>query len=252
MHKNGYVMAVMADGRVLDEDGSSKVYLPFGTEYKVRMINKNYDRCAADLLINGDKIARFILAAGETADIERYVDDNLHGGSRFKFTHLHDSAVKDKNSLENGIVEVLYYKEKYRKPEPIIIREEHHHWPPWKDPNPYPKWPWPNTPVYMSNGDNMVFGATCNNASYGTDMPQLRAMNCSMQAPSAAEGATVRGSRSEQKFKEVSGLEFESIPVTIKLKIFNGELQTVVKYCTRCGRKKIGNDKFCSNCGSKY
>ena len=237
MHKNGYVVAVLANGQVLEEDGSNKVCLPFGAEYKVRLINKNYDRCAADLIINGDKIARFIVGAGETADIERYLDGNLHSGSKFKFTHLHDSAIKDKNSFENGLVEVLYYKEKYRKPEPLIIREEHHHWPPWKAPmSTFTPWT-----VTYDSCENSLRG-------FGTSMQ----CNAISMASAGQEGATVRGSSSSQSFSEVSGLEFESNPTIIKLKLVNGDLQTSQKYCTGCGRKKSGADKYCANCGIKY
>ena len=240
MHKNGYVVAVMANGNVLEEDGSSKIALPFGTEYKVRLINKNYDRCAADLIINGDKIARFILNAGETADIERYVDGNLNSGNRFKFTHLHDSKVKDAGSFENGIVEVLYFKEKYQKKEPVVVNN------------------WPNSPYYFDKprsswGAGPSYGASAgsNLRGFGSS-PQMSCNFMAMASAAPAEGATVRGSESDQKFASVSGLEFESTPVIIKLKIVNGELQSATRYCTGCGRKKNSTDKFCANCGIKY
>lgn len=253
MIKNGYVVAVLADGRVVDEDGSNKVALPFGTEYKVRLINKNYDRCAADLIINGNKIARFVLSAGETADIERYIDNNNNSGSRFKFTHLHDGQVKDSNSFENGLVEVLYYKERY-KPVPIVIHEDHHHWH-----DTYPKFPYPNKPFWP-----VVYGSCVNTAGFGGvtfDSAQDSGrgmsagpivMNCNMMTTlgTGMDGATVRGSKSEQKFNEVSGLEFESNATVLKLKIVNGELQLQTKYCSGCGRKRTGN--YCSNCGTKY
>jgi hypothetical protein len=244
MIKNGYVMAVIANGNVLEEDESKMVRLPFGTEYKVRLINKNYDRCAADLIINGEKVARFIVNAGETADIERFIDGSMNNGRRFKFTHLNDSQVKDKKDFDNGIVEVHFFRE-IKKPDPVIIKEVHnyHHWDKKEDP-----WkPWPTPIWYCDNtvGGGMSFGASntqglLNNASCycsATDVP--------------LGGATVRGSESTQQFSYASGHEFDSVATILKLKIVNGEIATAARYCSGCGRKRKDGDKFCSNCGTR-
>ena len=246
MYRNSYVAAVMADGRVLDEDSSSRVMLPFGMEYKVRLINKNYDRCAADLIINGEKIARFILDAGQTSDIERYVDNNMHSGSKFKFTNLNDGQVKDRNSFENGLVEVLFYRE-IKKPDPIVIREDHHHWHDYHKPYQPPSYPWP---VVYGNG-GVAFGNAQLKGMCSSSESYSMACNA-INTDAGMEGATVRGSSSDQKFKEVSGYEFDSTATIIKLKIVNGELQSSMRYCSSCGRKRQGTDKFCPNCGNKF
>jgi hypothetical protein len=244
MIKNGYVMAVIANGNVLDEDESKMVRIPFGTEYKVRLINKNYDRCAADLLINGEKVARFIVNAGETADIERYIDGNINNGKRFKFTYLNDSQVKDKKDFDNGIVEVHFFRE-IKKQDPIVIKEEHHyhHWDKKEDP-----WkPWP-TPIWYC--DNVVStGGTAIGASNTKGMNNSVSCYCSSDVPIG--GATVRGSESSQQFSYASGHEFDSIATILKLKIVNGEITTSAKYCTSCGRKRKISERYCSNCGTR-
>ncbi len=250
MYKNGCVLALIANGQVLEEDNSKRVCMPFGTEYKVRLINKNYERNAADLIVNGENIARFIVGAGETIDIERFLDGNLNSGNRFKFTSLNDSRVKDKNDFDNGIVEVHFYKER-KKQEPIIIREEHHHYdhyPVYPDPKPWK----PFSPWFGCNGDivcSFNAGDSGKGLSSGTD----NAMNFASCTASRSEvgGATVRGSNSYQQFSEVSGYEFESDATILKLKIINGEPVVGSKYCSGCGRKRKDGDKFCGNCGNK-
>ena len=257
MYKNGYVVAVLANGNVVEENGQ-RIQLPFGTEYKVRLINKNTKRCASDLIINGEKIARFILDTGETSDIERYLDGNLSNGKRFKFTHLNDTAVKDKQDIDNGMIEVHFFAEKI-KPSSTIIREEHHHhhWdqlpytPPPTYPDPFSPKPWtnPSGPYY---GDHTI----CYNSvdmqsqtlSFGGMTTDALTLNCSAGLP----GATVRGAESKQEFQLVSGYDFESVATIMKVMIINGEATVATRYCGGCGRKRRDGDKHCGNCGNKY
>ena len=246
MYKSGYVLALIANGQVLEEDDSKRVGLPFGTEYKVRLINKNYDDSAADLIVNGETVARFIINAGETVDIERFLDGNLNSGNKFKFTYLSDSKVKDKHDIDNGLVEVHFYKEK-KKTDPIIIREEHHHHY-WDKIVPEPK-PWPQTPWYYT-----TCGSTCKGSAIGeVSSITFNANYCATPTSSytGQEGATIRGSDSDQKFQEVSGKEYESTATILKLKIVNGELTAESKYCSGCGRKRKTGEKFCGNCGTR-
>ena len=247
MFKSNYVLALIANGRVLEEDNNRKVRMPFGQEYKTRLINKHYKRCACDLIVDGEKVARFVINAGETADIERFVDGSNSSGRRFKFVSIHDSAVKDKNNIEAGIVEAHFYLEKDK---PIEHHHHHYHeriiekpiYPPWKPYEPY----W----CYTNNGG--TFDLNCDPTIGGG--PAMSFNCCSAKGMSAGDvpGATVRGSESDQKFSDVFGLEFESEATILKLKIINGDMEASVKYCTGCGRKKKHGDKYCSNCGSQY
>ena len=226
MYKSGCVMSVIAQGDVLEEDDSKRVIMPFGTEYKVRLHNKNYDKYAVDLIVNGEQVARFILGAGEKADIERFIDDDMNKGNKFKFTSLNDFRVKDKNDMDNGIVEAHFYREKRKQPEKIVYFDY-----------PAKKWNQPHDPY------NPVFGATCDNF--------IGYCSTSNTMGTGMDGATVRGSESDQKFQEVSGYEFDSLATIIKIKIVNGELNIGQKYCSGCGKKRVDGAKFCGNCGNK-
>lgn len=250
MFKDNYVVVLKANGNIIEEDASKRMFLPFGQEYSVRIINKNSHNCAAELEINGEKIGRFYVKSGETTDIERYLDNNNYSGKRFKFTNLNDAAVKDKTDIDNGFIQVSFFKERPR-PEPIIIKEYHHYNDPW--PVIHPQKPWPNTPWYV--GDvvcdnyhlNKSYGGM--STSFGSSTPI--ACNASFTASNSGpiEGATVRGSESKQSFSNVYGKDFESESTIIRLKLFNGEIETKAKYCSGCGRKNSYGHKFCPSCG---
>lgn len=248
MYKEGYVAVVKYNGNIIEEDSSKRILLPFGAEYEVRLINKSIKNCATDLTINGEKIGRFFLEAGQNMDIERYLDGDNNKGKKFKFTHLNDSGVKSKTDIDNGFIEVSFYPEK-KKDEPIIIKEHHYHHydpiPPYVHPAPNVPFPRPWSPLFDGTRYAMDMGCTNDiGKSYGG-----MAMNCSSPAP--IEGATVRGSESKQSFTSVYGKEFDSIATVIRLKIFNGEVVVTNKYCSGCGRKKKYGDKYCANCGKE-
>jgi len=242
MYKNGYVVALKCNGSIIEEDASKRMYLPFGSEYAVRLINKNHTNCKADLTINGEIVGSFFINAGQTADIERYLDGSNYKGKRFKFTHLNDSGVKDKTDIDNGFIEVSFYPEKPRV-DPIVIKEHHYHHdvypilPPSKPYGPAPFW-------YGTEFTNGV--------SYGGSVGMSASFcssNMKVADSSPLEGATVRGSDSDQKFETVYNKDFEAAATTIRVKVFNGEIRVANKYCSGCGKKNTYGHKFCPSCG---
>ena len=88
--------------------------------------------------------------------------------------------------------------------------------------------------------------------SYNASNSESLRLNATPTSSSELGGATVRGEKSDQKFSDIHGIEFESHATILKLKIVNGELNTAPRYCSGCGRKRKHNDKYCSNCGVKY
>lgn len=242
MFKDNYVVVLKANGNIVEENASKRIFLPFGQEYSVRIINRNSHNCASDLEINGEKIGRFYVKSGETTDIERYLDNNNYSGKRFKFTSLHDSSVKDKTDIDNGFIQVSFFKERPR-PEPIIIKEYHHYDEPWIKPM-SPKRQWPDTPWYVGG-----IGGTCK--KYASSSPIVCNTSFTASNSGPIEGATVRGSESKQSFNNVYGKDFESESTIIRLKLFNGEIETKAKYCSQCGRKNLFRHKFCPSCGKE-
>ena len=92
-YNNKFVVSVLVSGKPLRElnvQGKRTCTIPFGSEYKIRIKNRNNIRAMASLSIDGTDVLcgkRIILGPNETVDLERFVDDK-DSGSKFKFISL--------------------------------------------------------------------------------------------------------------------------------------------------------------------
>ena len=240
MYKNGFAMCVMHNGKILKET-DRRVTIPFDSHYQVRLINKNSKRCSCDLFINGEKVERFRIDRFKSMDIERFIDGNNDMGRKFRFISLKSNDVKDKNDIDNGLIEAHFYLESNES----HIREIHHYHydhiiredsyiPPYIPPYKYPYTDLiPLSPMYNTDNSGAV---NLSFSSYNT----------------SNLGATVRGNQSNQKFMNVDDMELENTSVILKLKLFGGDIELIRQYCAGCGRKSRQGDKYCGNCGIKY
>ena len=270
MYQEGYVLCVINKGHVLPEE-DRRVRLPYNSEFKTRLINKHSYDSGCDLIINGEKIARFLISAGESVNVERFLDGNLSSGKRFTFVSMKDERVKNTIDIENGLIEAHFYKV---KPKTISID--------WNIPfiphNPsipeYPKYPqsqyyYCNTSDGTANNnyDEYITDIKSNNkesskaegslphekakkaSSFRTD--PLSLYDSQVNFRSSHEGVTVRDKESNQKFDSITGLEYESICTIIKIKLIEGDLTKLKRYCSNCGKKRKHSYNYCSNCGEK-
>lgn len=229
MYKNGYVMSIICKNNVIDEE-NKRVMIPFDSHYSVRLSNKNYIRCGADLIINGEKIARFLIPGGETIDVERFIDDNLTQGKRFKFVNLNNSAVKDSKDIDNGLIEVHFFEEDITPTITYIQNDILNFSKPY---SPYSEIPLWNSPAI--NTGSCSFSTSNSNFVNNSN-----------------DGATVRGEKSNQKFREQSNIKFKSTPTILKIKLYNGDIKILRRYCSSCGRKRRHSENYCSNCGESH
>ena len=101
MYREKFVLSVIHDGRPVKESGSRgsrQVAIPFGSEYKIRLKNKNDRGCTARVTIDGIPISNFgdiIVNAGGTVDLERFITSSMNNGKRFKFVDLDHPDVDD-------------------------------------------------------------------------------------------------------------------------------------------------------------
>ena len=106
-YDNQFVICVLHNGRVLRESNRGMVHIPYNGQYKIRLKNKHtYLRAKARVSVDGRSVSNlgdFILQAGETLDLERFLDYSMSEGSRFKFVPLSDERV-----LLDNIVELLH------------------------------------------------------------------------------------------------------------------------------------------------
>ncbi len=264
-YQRDYVLCVLHDGSPVREI-HGKVSIPFHSEYKVRLKNKNNSlRTKARVWIDGRKVSNlgdFILHPGETLDLERFLDCDMESGNRFKFVPLSDSRVNDPTDSENGIIKVEFYREQslvINWGTPIYVD------PPLKPTYTDPWYPIPDDTV-TGGGPTWVGGNTqtiTSRCSYKSAGPTHDCCFVSHSVAPEPVGATVEGSVSNQKF--VEGQEFltEASPTVLTLRLSNTKTRVKPqthpspghrqRYCPSCGkRRQRRTDKFCSRCGSRY
>lgn len=256
MYKDKFVLSVIHDGHPVKETGKKwnrEVAIPFDSEYKIRLKNKNDRSCTARVFIDGKRVSQLgdiILSAGGTIDLERYIDRSLENGKRFKFVPLDHEDVDDPTSSSNGIIKVEFRKAK----QPNGIKIDWHEPAVWYPPAKYyednngPQW------VYTDDGStadvtkDVVYCNFCMSHSLDSGV-------ANKARSFTAAGATVEGSQSNQQFT-YSNLEVEDHAVVLKLKIVGLEKRDAVrdskyKYCTQCGSMVKRVDKYCSECGHR-
>jgi hypothetical protein len=250
MYNNKFVLSIIQDGRPVKETGwgnNKEIAIPFDSEYKIRLKNKNNRSCTARVLIDGKKVSNLgdvIVTAGGTIDLERYIDRSLVQGKKFKFVPLDHPDVDDPTSSSNGVIEVEFRKAKHQNG----IKLDHDwnwcdfNWaPPYREDN--------NGPQYYGDGGSTA-GAMCDSVQCYSAGGEVKSSRSFVSA-----GATVEGSKSNQQFS-YSNLEVEDYVVTLKLKIIGIEKNKITcdlayKYCSACGSKIKRVDKYCSECGHR-
>ena len=253
LHNNAPVREI--DGRI---------HLPFHSEFKVRVKNKHaFLRAKARVSIDGRQVSNlgdFILQPNETLDLERFLDESMTRGRRFKFVPLGDSRVNDPTDEENGTIKVEFYREKrWDPPQPKIS-----------------KWPTKSPNITGSCDANWVYNQS-NTLGNQTFTRGGGTTNCSVNYVSSNivhdsyipenAGATVEGGHSGQSFVYGSDFLTETYPVTLELAIravdrreMNWDDQAQlprqpkkrIKFCPNCGSKRHGMAKFCDSCGTAY
>lgn len=251
MYNQKFVLSIIHDGRPVKESGSGsnrQVAIPFGSEYKIRLKNKNDRDCTARVLVDGVPVSNFgdiIVSAGGTVDLERFITNSMSSGKRFKFVELDNPNVDDPTKSENGVVRV-----EFRLYIPPFNNFKYHE-------NNDGMW-YIGDASYLdfSSGSNGV--RTFKNGGVIND-PRDTVKYCSTNISSTQPGATIEGRKSNQSFSHI-WLDVESTKTIIQLKIvgikhsFNNEVtanSTKTSYCTKCGYKIKDSDRYCGGCGRK-
>lgn len=259
MFKDGYVVSVLRrtdNVPVREVDG--KVHLPFETEYNIRLRNRNSWECVCELWLDGRKVmldGRFVVPANGYLDVERFVEESLKEGKRFKFVPLTDKKVNDPGEPENGWIEARFYRVRSPIIYDIHTPERRKEWrqglPRRRSNESYPYWPvignstiTPYTTLGVDNSTVKINDATFTTSHSFAGIPI-----------SSKAGATVEGSQSDQEFVTVSKDVDESSWTVIRLKIEGISQQefdaVVLSYCSSCGEKVDHKDNFCGKCGSR-
>jgi hypothetical protein len=234
------------------------VYIPFNGEYKIRLKNKHHHlRAKARVSIDGRPVSNlgdFILQAGETLDLERFLDHSMTDGNRFKFVPVSDGRVADPTDPENGFIKVEFFREIGWRPAPIrrTIRRGHGFGPTYKGSS-------SAGPTWMGGETHDVFltNTNCSNL-----------VSSSITPINDGAGATIEGGHSGQEFVYGNDFPTETYPVTLTLRLrglessrweYEGEAprrprprRRRIKFCPGCGAHRKNLEKFCGECGTAY
>lgn len=252
MYKDKFVLSIIHDGFPVKESGhfsSREVAIPFGSEYKIRLKNKNDRSCSARVFIDGKKVSSqgdFVIYAGGSVDLERFVDRSLTEGKKFKFVSLEHPDVDDPTSGENGLIKVEFRLAK----QPNGIKIVPFYWEHGGTVNDK----WDNSGITWRgfNDDSTVKSK----GSFDSVTYSCNYVSCSTPVD---QGATVEGGQSYQSFGTVD-LDVEESPTAIlTLKIVGLREQRTLnvddrkphKFCSYCGTRLKRDARYCSDCGRR-
>lgn len=207
--KDNFTLTVLRDGGPVREF-NGEVAVPFYSEYKLRLINNNRRRCSATVYLDGAKVSEmgnFVIGPTDYLDLERFLNDSLTEGKRFKFVPLNHPDVEDPNRVENGIIKVEFRLERLREIMPMKYWKEY----------------WPDNGLFIIQGDIDANMSIPFDAAFLTDANSSLFINDGLSSTSTlcsntSAGATIPGSHSDQAFYKVN-YDFENEVTTISLKM---------------------------------
>ena len=277
MYHSKFASAIKVKGRVLRENGDT-VLVPFGSEYSILLKNLNTKRAIVNVYIDGENQTPggLVIDAGRECTLERSIkNNNLTEGNKFKFIERTGAVEKHRGiGVEDGIVRIEFEFEREQQQWWALNANQINTSGPWTPPGAGDVWlkgtTWGgsnHTPTYG------VAGVTTNSVLRGTSA-SLNSVNISAQGAPIVDvtqavaqnvsyndaGITVAGSKSDQKFRTVSGVYGDGTKHNIVLKLL-GETpdnKPVVKEvtvktkpkCVTCGRQNKHTAKFCTECGT--
>jgi hypothetical protein len=252
--QNNFVAVIKTDGKILKEDRRSfapVVYLPFGSEYSIKLKNLHSRKAQVKVSIDGEDVLNgrsLIIDGNNELELERFIKDSLDKGNRFKFIEKTQQISDYRgDKIDDGVVRITYQFERYV--EPLWYGGVTHIANPTYTKNIF----------YSSHSGDLAstrIGSSINCCASNNIGGVLNSAVCD----SNKDGITVPGSVSEQQFKQgyIGALENEVHVITLILRGGTGEVLVekpviVAKKkirCKVCGTKSLDTAKFCSNCSA--
>jgi hypothetical protein len=264
-YSNGYAVAILSGGRLLDERQDNIVAVPFGADYVIRLINRNGRRALAKVYVDGQNVTEggIIVNGYSTVDLEGPTDKPV----TFRFASTESKAAADHgkdgpdHDGSKGLIRVEWLPEREILPyntgylgattdyEPPIPRSS------------LRKSGLAGRKGRMVNYSGPVGQHTNSTNTCSTPVGQLMSLYSSEPTSGGQElesGVTVEGKRSTQTFRRVHFDIDYSKPATVvmvKLKGYvasEGIPASGTTYCPSCRTKtKKNSDRYCRQCGER-
>lgn len=242
MYSKNFAAAIIVNGKVLREFGDA-VYLPFGSEYKIRLKNLGATRAKVKVEIDGECVTDggIVIGSRQTLDLERFIrNGNLNQGNCFKFIER-TAKIEDHRGakVDDGIISISYEFEVNPSISHYEVNERY---------------------KYSSYGDfsPIAEGITRGGAWGGTHI--VPSTNCSPLASVNDTGITVGGSLSNQSFSTtywggtsgmVNVMNIHLLGETEDNAIIRKPVTVNTKAkCKTCGTINKAKAKFCGECGT--
>lgn len=279
MYNQKFAAAIKVNGKVLREF-KDQVYVPFASEYSILLKNLNTRRAIVNVYIDGEDQTPggLVIDAGRECTLERSIkNNNLNEGNKFKFIERTGAVEAHRGiKLEDGIVRIEFEFEREQQKWWATNANQIDTSGPWNFPGHNDVWlkgsTWDgqrHTPTYGVAGaaTNSVLRGRGTSASLNTvnisaqGAPIVDVTNAVAQNVSYNDaGITVAGSKSDQKFRTVTGVYGDGTKHNIVLKLL-GETpdnKPVVKEvtvkakprCDTCGHTNKATARYCNKCGT--
>lgn len=257
VYKNNFIAVVRYKGRIMrDVDGT--VRLPFGSEYSIRLKNKDSRTAVVRIEVDGEDVMgghRYIVPGNSTRDLDGFLK-GLKATHKFRFIKKTKEISRFRGDrIDDGIIRIEFWYEQTAQVTPWVTV-------------------YPNTYYHLND-----FTFTDNSGGTGGPTQQFYTQTaadissnlksstvaCSHEVatPKSDEGITVKGTKANQNFQYGSTgvLETQSSVIVIRLKgqvKRKGKVKKIRKpitvrtriQCPTCGRRWKSHLKFCGNCST--
>ena len=192
MYSNKFVACIMVDDEVVREirkDNSDLVYLPFGTDYQIRLKNLDHRRAVVSISIDGDDVldgSRLVVEPNSTTDLKGCLNsDSNKALNAFRFIERILAIAEHRGDhVDDGLVRIeVQFEEDLPMIEQII-----------KWPLPSNARPWtPHNPGIWHDGGLIQYqGFYCQGQSFNySSNAEIKSIECCMNVQPTMDAADV-------------------------------------------------------------
>lgn len=245
VYSGGFVGCILVNGQVQAERADGIVIIPEGTEYAIRLRNKNDRRAVGQIFIDGENVSGggYVINQHNYVDIYRFSDKD----EAFRVVGLNspeavDAGKNGPNDGTKGVIELRFRLEVERPRVQHVNTTRYRNTPKIK--------PWGGK---RDGSDELLRGASYSTQKEETTKGFLNfdgdRVSRSLSAP-MKDAVTVGGSSTGQRFS-MTTLDLETNVVVLKIVLKTGEPVVKLTYCPNCGHKVGKQDKFCASCGHR-
>lgn len=222
---------------------NNKVYLSNNQEFLIELFNPLQESVLAVIKINGKNASSngLVLRPGERHYLDCFVDDKRK--FIFKTYEIENSSEALNATANNGYVEVTFFKEKQNNN--------------WVTNTWYVADYTTNIPSCSISNLNTTNCYYSNSVGTFTNTSSLNVQTRSKSLNTTETGRVEKGDKSNQKFESVN-MDFESHSINkISYQILPDSKKPVEtkelkkNFCSECGNKLKGTERFCPSCGTR-